>query len=266
MTAAAAIFGLALLAAGAPAAAPPAGEPLPAGAPSQPYDLTAWCYGAMSEYLGIYDRVKPDLRAIDKMFGSSQPNEAAPYSADMNAARIELKVLASAVQSAEKASVTPIAPEGAEAIKLGRSIWLSAESKSNRELARAWLSWAMPDRCDSTARSLAANSALFGQALKYNTGATGEPAPSPAPAPAPAPVYSAPPTVLAHPTAARPAPVAPAPVVAPAPEPVREAPKIAAAPKPPPVLSAPPAPPAPAPADNVGELDPNGPVPDSPHP
>lgn len=264
MTAAAAIFGLALLAAGAPAAAAPAGEPLPAGAPSEPYALTAWCYGAMSEYLDVYERVKPDLRAIDKMFGSSQPNEAAPYSADMSAARDELKVLASAVQSAEKASVTPIAPQGAEEIKLGRSIWLSAESKSNRELARAWLSWAMPDRCDSTARSLAANSALFGQALKYNAATVGEP-----PA-APPPAQSAPPRPLVAPTRARRAPIVPAPepVIAPvpAPEPTRASPMIATAPQVPPELSPPPAPTAPAPADNVGQLDPNGPVPDSPHP
>jgi hypothetical protein len=164
------IFALALMAADAPApAAPPQGEPLPAGAPTQDYPLTAWCYGAMSEYLAIYERVKPDLKAIDKMFGSSEPNEPQPYASDMAAAHKELQVLADAVTAAEKASPSPIAPQGGEAIKQGRSVWAPAEAKTNRELARAWLSWALPDRCDTTARTLASKSALLGQALKYNT-------------------------------------------------------------------------------------------------
>jgi hypothetical protein len=113
MSASALIFTLALLAADAPASGPPQGEPLPAGAPTEDYPLTAWCYGAMSEYLAIYERVKPDLKAIDKMFGSSQPNEPEPYASDMAAAHKDLKVLADAVTAAEKASPNPIAPQGA---------------------------------------------------------------------------------------------------------------------------------------------------------
>src|SRR5947209_3417998 len=92
------------------------GEPLPASAPAQPYELAAWCYGAMSEYLDIYDKVKPDLRDIDKLFGSSVKNEKEPYAQDMAAARDELKVLASAVEAAEKASPRVIAPQGIEAV------------------------------------------------------------------------------------------------------------------------------------------------------
>jgi hypothetical protein len=146
-----------------------AGEPLPPGAPSAPYELSAWCYGALSEYLDIYERVLPDLRDIDKMFGSSEPNEPQPYADDIAEARKELVVLGGAVEAAEKASDRPIAPRGVIAVKQGRSIWAPAELKTRRELARAWLSWALPDRCDSTARTLAANSALLGAALKFNT-------------------------------------------------------------------------------------------------
>lgn len=219
------LFGAALLAAAAATSSgsPPVGEPLPAGAPTEPYPLAAWCYGAMSEYLEVYERVKPDLRAIDKMFGSSTPNEAEPYAADMRAARGELKVLAEAVQSAEKASPAAIAPLGVEAIKAGRAVWAPAESKTRRELARAWLSWAMPDRCDSTARSLAANSALLGQALKYNNAAATPPPPSaamerpPAQAAAPPPPSAAPPAdtqsglVSPDPNGPLPDPVTPSP-------------------------------------------------------
>jgi hypothetical protein len=155
----------------APAVAAPAtaeGEPLPAGAPQDPYELAAWCYGALDQYLYIYENVIPQLKAIDKAFGSSVKNEAQPYADDMAAARVELKVLASAVESAERASPQVISTRGAAAVMLGRSIWAPAEQHTRRELARAWLSWALPDRCDSNARELKARSDLLGQVLKYN--------------------------------------------------------------------------------------------------
>ena len=46
----------------APPAAADVGEPLPPGAPTDSYELSAWCYGALDEYLTIYERVKPDLQ------------------------------------------------------------------------------------------------------------------------------------------------------------------------------------------------------------
>jgi hypothetical protein len=157
-----------LMATAAAGASADQGEPLPSGAPTQPYELSAWCYGAMSEYLDIYEKVKPDLRDIDKLFGSSVKNESEPYQSDVAAAHDELKVLSGAVEAAEKASPQVISPRGAEAVKLGRSIWGPAEQHTHRELARAWLSWAMPDQCDTNARELASKSALLGQVLKYN--------------------------------------------------------------------------------------------------
>ncbi|HEY1447738.1 MAG TPA: hypothetical protein VGF33_04335 [Caulobacteraceae bacterium] len=182
MTAAAMILALSLLA--SDATPPPAGEPLPSGAPQQDYPLAAWCYGALSEYLDVYDRVKPDLITIDKMFGSSVPGEKEPYASDMAAARVELKLIGHAVQAAEQASPKSIAPEGVEAINRGRSIWRPAETKTRRELARAWLSWALPDRCDSNARELASKSALLGKALNYNAPSATDAAAPPVPAPA----------------------------------------------------------------------------------
>jgi hypothetical protein len=169
-------FALALGSAGLARGAPES-EPLPSSAPTEPYDLAAWCYGAMSEYLEVYDRVKPDLRDIDKVFGSSVKNETDPYSSDIAAAREELKVLAGAVEAAEKASAQVISTRGIQVVKMGRSIWTPAEEKTHRELARAWLSWALPDRCDSNARELAAKSALLGKVLKYNTTSATDAAP-----------------------------------------------------------------------------------------
>ncbi len=144
------------------------GEPLPPGAPTDPYELSAWCYGALNEYLLIYDKVKPDLRAIDNEFGGDKVVESEPYASDMAAAHAELKMIGEAVTAAEQASPSPIADEGADAMREGQSIWSIAESRPERELARAWMMWALPDRCDSNARELAARSLLLGKALKYN--------------------------------------------------------------------------------------------------
>jgi len=181
-----------VLAASLVMAAPPAddgaGEPLPPGAPTDSYELAAWCYGALDEYLLIYQKVIPDLKAIDREFGT-QVKETQPYHSDMAAARSELKVIGSAVTGAEKASPTPISERGVDAMNDGRHIWSVAEAKPHRELARAWMMWALPDACDANARELGKRSSLMGATLRYNEGgdkaAGGGEAPAPAPAPAP---------------------------------------------------------------------------------
>ena len=160
----------AALAAAQPALCQGYGEELPPGAPTDSYELAAWCYGALSEYLAIYEKVVPDLKDIDKMFGTSV-KEAKPYSADMAAARVELKMIADAVTDAEKASPQPLTDQGLASMNEGRAIWSVAEHKTQRELARAWLLWAMPDQCDANAKELTRRSLLLGTALKGNEGA-----------------------------------------------------------------------------------------------
>lgn len=152
-----------------PAADQPQGEPLPPGAPTDPYELTGWCYGALAEYLQIYDQVKPELVAIDKLFGSPV-KEAEPYQSDVKAYHDELKVFGETIVAAEKASPQVISNRGAAAIRSGQGIWQQAEQRNRRELAHAWLSWGMPDACDTNARKLLASASLLGKALKYNQG------------------------------------------------------------------------------------------------
>ena len=170
-------------------AAPPpdqgAGEPLPPSAPTDSYELAAWCYGALDEYLQIYDKVIPDLKDIDRMFGT-RVKESQPYHSDMAAARVELKLIGGAVTDAEKASPTPISDRGVAAMNDGRGIWSMAEAKPHRDLARAWMMWALPDRCDANARELAKRSLLMGASLRYNQGGAADAHAPPAPAPAPA--------------------------------------------------------------------------------
>jgi hypothetical protein len=193
---------LSLMLADAPRPAP-AGEPLPPGAPTDSYELSAWCYGALDEYLAIYEKVKPDLRDIDHMFGTSVVEDD-PYHSDMAAARVELKMIGNAVTEAEKASPQPISEQGAASIKQGRAIWSVAEAKPRRDLARAWMLWALPDRCDSNAKELTQRSILFGKALNYNNQPAAAPAPGPAPAnqsPSASPADAAPPPAAAEPPA-----------------------------------------------------------------
>ncbi|HEY1750458.1 MAG TPA: hypothetical protein VGG29_04310 [Caulobacteraceae bacterium] len=156
------------------------GEPLPAGAPTDSYELAAWCYGALDQYLNIYEKVIPDLKDIDRMFGTSV-KEAKPYSSDMAAARVELKLIGAAVTAAEKASPEPITGRGAAAISQGRNVWSLAQAKTERELARAWLGWALPDACDTNARALTKRSLLLGASLRYNAGQAPPPAEDAAP-------------------------------------------------------------------------------------
>ncbi len=127
-------------------------EPLPPGAPTEGYRLAAWCYGALDEYLTIYEKVKPEIIAIDAAYGPKEAKETEPYASDMKALRVERKVLAEAVAAAEKASPRSIAPQGAQAVAQGRSIWRPAETNTPRALARAWMTWGLPDRCASTSR------------------------------------------------------------------------------------------------------------------
>lgn len=193
----AALLALSILANSAPAdapvtTAPPAAvdqkaasddwDEIPPTAPRDDYGLVAWCYGALDEYLSIYEVVKPDLKAIDKMFGSPV-HESEPYAEDIAGERQALKRFAAAIEAAERASPQPIAFRGAAAMDKGRSIWSAAKLQPRRKLADAWLFWGVPNRCETTAKSLKERSILLGQAMAV--GAPGGDAP-PGSAPTPA--------------------------------------------------------------------------------
>ncbi len=158
--------------AAAPAAAPAADaadddeddNDIPATAPKDDYGFVSWCYGALDEYLHIYDEVKPDLKAIDKQFGTPVV-EAEPYSADIAEDRKALKRYSAAIETAERASLRPIADQGAADISAGRAMWSAAEAAPRRRLADAWLFWGVPVRCDTVAKRLKSRAALLGQAL-----------------------------------------------------------------------------------------------------
>ena len=156
---------------------------VPPTAPKDDYRFVAWCYGALDDYLQIYDRVKPDLKAIDKMFGSPV-KEAEPYQDDVAEDRKALKRFAAAIEAAEKASPRPIGPEGAAAMQSGRDIWSAAKLEPSRKLADAWLFWGLPNRCDVVAKQLKVRATLMGQAFAIEAPKVDAPAPQADPAPA----------------------------------------------------------------------------------
>ena len=152
---------------------------IPPGAPTDDYGLVAWCYGALGEYLSIYDEIKPDLKAIDKMFGSPVV-EAEPYHDDVAQMRLAEKRFAASMEAAEKASPQPIAQHGADSVEKGRSIWSVARMKSRRNLVDAWLFWGVPNRCETTSKALKTRATLLGQAMAVDA-PTVDDAPKPAP-------------------------------------------------------------------------------------
>jgi len=157
------------------------GNDVPASAPKDDYRFVAWCYGALDEYLNIYQVVKPDLKAIDKLFGTPVV-EAEPYTADIAEDRKALKRYGAAIEAAERASLRPISDQGAQAIRDGRDMWAAAKQQPTRRLADAWLFWGIPPRCDRVADRLKARATLLGQALAVDapTVAPVDPAPAPA--------------------------------------------------------------------------------------
>jgi hypothetical protein len=226
----------------AQAAAAPSMSPARAAAqpPTDDYGYVAWCYGALDTYLNLYDRVMPEVTRIERTFPGPRGADAdlRLYPQMRDQAKKDLAVYRAAITAAEKASPRSIGPEGAAAMRKGRAVWTGAATASNAQVAREWMGWSPPSRCNDVAKALTVRSNVLGQALMANQQAA--PAPSALSEPDPAPA----PAAVAPPPAPRPAPVVAA---KPAPRPAAEPAVVptAPAPKPTPVAVARPAAPKP---------------------
>ncbi len=211
----------------------------PVTPPTDDYGYVAWCFGAISGYVELYDRAMPEVIRIERAWPtpSTEENIKEVYPAQKRDAIKSLQLFRRAIEATEKASTSPIGAQGAAAMKKGRAVWTGATSVPPAQLAQFWMSWAPPAKCEATAKALEARSTLFGQALTYNAGAGAAAAPvAPVAEPAPATAVAETP---APPPAAAPlaeeSPAAPAAEVAEAPTPVADAPAqsgIAEAPSP----------------------------------
>jgi hypothetical protein len=198
----------------------------PNAPPTDEYGYVAWCYGALGGYANLYDKVMPEVTRIEKAFPGPDGVAASlkTYPELRSQAQKDLKVFASAITAAEKASPRPISEYGGSQVKRGAAIWQGADSVDKARLAQMWMSWSPPGDCEKRAKTLEMKSSILGKALNFNSAsATTQAPPAPAPepeAPAPQPVAEAAP------------PPAPKPVEQPkpAPAPAKAAAKPAAAP------------------------------------
>lgn len=190
----------------APAEAAPPEDPWPAGAPRDDYQLVAWCYGALRGYLDLHDQVMPEVTRIETTFrppGRKLGDDLKVYADMQKAGTKELKEFQAALTAAEKASLKPINTIGAAALAKGRSVWQAGPEVTKARLAQEWMSWALPARCETTAKTLKERAVLMGASFKVNAEPEAPPAeavpadaptaPPQAPAEAPAPEQPPPP-------------------------------------------------------------------------
>src|SRR3954468_8577768 len=95
------------LAAEAPA---PATPPHPKGAPTDPYQFVAWCYGALRGYLDMHDEVIPEVTRIESTYrppGRKLADDMQVYADMQKDGQTKLKLFREALTAAEKASLRP---------------------------------------------------------------------------------------------------------------------------------------------------------------
>jgi hypothetical protein len=172
-----------------PAAAEDAGPAFPVGAPRDDYGLVSWCYGALRGYLDLHDQVMPEVTRIETTWrrpGAKLSDDMKVYDDMRRDGQKNLKLFARAMEAAEKASIKPIGPIGAAAVRQGAATWAAAPQMPPARVAQEWMSWALPARCETTATSLESRAKLLGSAFQVNSdsdapGVTAPPPSGPAP-------------------------------------------------------------------------------------
>ena len=137
-------------------AAPADDDGYPTGAPTDDYGFMAWCYGALSGHVDLYDQVLPEVKRIETAFpdpGSSIDKVMAGYAAQHSRGKLLLTRYAHALDI-QDARTRSAAAGRADAVAKGRDVWSGSQSADPRQLARLWMSWGLPGRCDTTARRL----------------------------------------------------------------------------------------------------------------
>jgi hypothetical protein len=183
--------------------------PWPAGVPHDDYQLVAWCYGMLRGYLDLHDEVMPEVTRIETAFrppGRKLSDDLKVYADMQKTGKAQLKQFQAALTAAEKASLRPINTIGAAAVAKGHSVWEGGPGVTKARMAQEWMSWALPARCETTAKTLKDRATLLGAGFKVNAedDAPKAEAPGDAPKDAPAETATAPPPGDA-PAAERPA-------------------------------------------------------------
>ena len=163
-------------------AAAPVQDRRPVGAPREDYPFVGWCYGALRAYLELHDQVMPEVTRIETTYrkpGTKLSDDLKVYADMRKDGQAKLKIFQRAMTAAERASLKPINALGAEAVRKGRSTWTAGPEITKARMAQEWMSWALPDRCETVAVALEERATLMGATFQVN--AEPEPAPPPAP-------------------------------------------------------------------------------------
>lgn len=185
----AALLALALFAqepAAAPAAPAAAEPPVPTGAPADDYGLTAWCYGSVTRWRELRDRVLPEVRRIEGAFRNPErtlEEDMAQYDALFAESARDEALLIRALRAAERASPRGLEARREAATAQGRRV-LGSDARSDVELARDWMGWALPARCAYAAARVLEQAELAAPALRGAEGEAGVVETQPEPAPA----------------------------------------------------------------------------------
>ena len=127
-------------------------DAFPSGAPTDDYGFVGWCYGALAGHLALYDKVLPEVQRIEGEF----PDAGTPLDRVMDGYRVQHqrgeKILVDYGRALDVVEATGKTGgvDRAAAVAKGREAWKGADSASPRQLAQTWMSWALPDRCQST--------------------------------------------------------------------------------------------------------------------
>lgn len=203
---------------------------IPKGAPSDDFGFVAWCRGALTGHMALYELVKPELKSIERP-GEGAADEKLDQE-QMKAGREYLALYRRAMIAAEKAH-PQLHDRGQIVEGEGESIWNAPRAADARTRMWSWLLWELPGRCEIAAKRLETHAGLLGAAFRDTPAAA--PLDAGAAAGAPAPADGASPAA----TGDAPASVAPDASAAPAPADANATGATPGAPAPPPEAAAP---------------------------
>ena len=138
-------------AAAAPAAAAPAESDTPNGAPVGDYDFVAWCHGALTGHMALYNLVKPELGSIERP--DEVAEDAKTDKLQMEAGRAYLALYTRALAGVDHGHGPLIARRHAAEAQ-GARIWNAAKAADARTRMWSWLLWDLPGRCEIAAKRL----------------------------------------------------------------------------------------------------------------
>jgi hypothetical protein len=172
-----------------PAAETPAATAprIPEGAPTEPYQFVSWCYGILRGYLDMHDAMMPEVTRIETEFRNPRTrlvDDLKVYQDQQRQGRKDLALFQRAITAAEKASLRPITPLGAAAVRKGRSYWNDASGAPKAQRAQSWMGWTLPAACQSEAAALEKRAVLMGAGLQVNADPVTAPPETPVETPA----------------------------------------------------------------------------------